>query len=127
MPEGRHSTVSLGGEELHIRLARRKHRPRGSLMVRQCCCGRNPYTGVKDAKYTPVVVICPVCLWKQQLENRAYRPGELLFQFPSAQFLAGFKQRSAFEHACTLRTKSWRAGHATVMADWNVGLGALLA
>ena len=49
LPPGRHSAVWIescegGFESLHIRLARRKHRPQGSLLVRTCACaGASPH------------------------------------------------------------------------------------
>ena len=38
LPPGRHSGAWVFGDEVFIRLRRRKHRPRGSLLRRKCTC-----------------------------------------------------------------------------------------
>jgi hypothetical protein len=118
--------VAIVDGELHIRLARRKHRPRGALLRRRCCCGKSPFTGETDSRFVPHIAICPVCCFKTQMELGQYREGERLFQFSSSQFLAQFKKRSSFANCALLRTKSWRSGMATTLVAGGAALGTVL-
>ena len=49
LPEERHSAIWIENDRVHLRLRRRKHRPQGSLMVRQCECHNLP-----DSCFCPV-------------------------------------------------------------------------
>ena len=49
LPSDRHSAVCVRDEKLHVRFRRRKHRPNGSLLVRNCVCSQ-----VLDERLSPV-------------------------------------------------------------------------
>ena len=78
LPPGRHSAVWIescegGFDSLHIRLARRKHRPQGSLLVRTCTC----------AEASPHC--CAVHAVAPLLRNKG--AGATLFDLTSSSFL----------------------------------------
>ena len=121
LPPGRHSAVWIescerGFDSLHIRLARRKHRPQGSLLVRTCACaGTSP-------RCCAVHAVAPL------LRNKS--AGALLFDLTSSSFLKAVRRMVTLlghknANRCTL--KAFRAGRATSLAAAGSPIGVILA
>ena len=121
LPPGRHRAVWIescegGLDSLHIRLARRKHRPQGSLLVRTCACaGASPHC-------------CTVHAVAQLLRNK--HAGATLFDLTSSSFLKAVRRMLTLlghmdANKCTL--KAFRAGRATSLAAAGSPTGVILA
>ena len=117
LPPGRHSAVWIescegGLDSLHIRLARRKHRPQGSLLVRTCACaGASPHC-------------CTVHAVAPLLRNKG--AGATLFDLTSSssrRMLTLLGRKDA--NKCIL--KAFRAGRATSLAAAGSPKGVILA
>ena len=121
LPPGRHSAVWIescegGLDSLHIRLARRKHRLQGSLLVRTCACaGASPHC-------------CAVHAVAPLLRNKG--AGAPLFNLTSSSFLKAVRgMLTLLGHMeadkCTL--KAFRAGRATSLTAAGSPFGVILA
>ena len=121
LPPGRHSAVWIescegGFDSLNIRLARRKHRPQGSLLVRTCACARaSPHCFAVHAA-------APL------LRNKG--AGATLFDLTSSSFLKAVRRMLTLlghkdADRCTL--KAFRAGRATSLAAAGSPIGVILA
>ena len=121
LPPCRQSAVWIescegGLDSLHIRLARRKHRPQGSLLVRTCACaGASPHC-------------CAVHAVAPLLRNKG--AGAPRFDLTSSSFLkAVLRMLTLLGHKeankCTL--KAFRAGRATSLAAAGSPIGVILA
>ena len=110
LPTRRHSAVWVetcqgGKDTLHIRLAKRKHSPQGSILMRRCACADAP-------SYCCVVhVVAPML--------RGSVGCEKIFDFSAASFLKQVRRLLTLlghpsAQQCTL--KGFRAGRATSLA-----------
>ena len=120
-PPDRHGAVWIescegGLDSLHIRLARRKHRPQGSRLVRTCACARaSPHCCTLHA-------VAPL------LRNK--RAGATLFDLTSSSFLKAVRRMLTLlghknANKCTL--EAFRAGRATSLAAAGSPIGVILA
>ena len=111
----RHSAVFIDAELcLNVRLQRRKHRPRGSLLRRPCTCRQ-------DNRF------CVVHKLQGLLASKAL--GERLFDFTSYQVLKALRQTLGLlgvEGAQAFTLKAFRAGRATAMAAEGANMAAIL-
>ena len=118
----RHSAVWANRAEgmLHLRLARRKHRPRGSWLVRPCTCSlKRSLLG--GATY------CVVHRMAKYMHNRLV--GRRLWDFTAQSFLGSlrrFLKVLKFNQADQLTLKAFRAGKATELAKAGHSLGHIL-
>ena len=112
----RHSAVWVDQQkQLCIRLRVRKNRPQGSLLRRPCSC---PVNGRQ---------MCVVHRTQGHLCGRAQ--GTKLFTSTPAQMLASLRSILAslhVEHPEEYTLKTFRAGHATVLASEGKSIGTIL-
>ena len=117
----RHSAVWIescegGLDSLHIRLARRKHRPQGSRLVRTCACaGASPHCCTLHA-------VAPL------LRNK--RAGATLFDLTSSSFLKAVRRMLTLlghKNANKCTVKAFGAGRATSLAAAGSPTGVILA
>lgn len=116
LPEERHSGVWLDAAGvLQVRLQRRKHRPQGSLLQRQCRC------------HEVGLAHCPTHRLKAWLEQRAV--GEPLWAFGSAEFARLLRRclmLLGVPEAARYQLKAFREGRATALAASGWPLGDIL-
>ena len=112
LPYGRHSAVWVQADVLHIRLARRKHRPDGSLLRIPCCCSRDEFCPVHFATDvfalpdgTKIIDMSP-----HSAMNTVKRIAGLL----------------GLPHIDAVGWKAWRAGRATAMANDGCTISSIL-
>ena len=117
LAEGRHSGLWLDSSgALVLRLQRRKHRPRGSVLRRKCLCasvGRQLCVTHRLGDYI-----------------KACRPGEALFDFSANTFLGilkGLLEEVGVQYPQLYTLKTFRAGEATALAASGASLGQVLA
>ena len=113
LPPGRHSAVFLESGAVHIRLARRKHRPQGSLLKRPCRCS-------EWGKH--------FCLL-HRLEKRHKMVGSPACQRTAYECLRDLRcdlKALGVEKAEKYGLKAFRAGRATYMAQSGDSLGSIL-
>ena len=114
LPVGRHSAVALRRDQLCIRLARRKNKPAGSMIIRQCVCEH-------------LAELCPVhALWPWLAQHDV---GEAPFSVLSSKALQTLRDRLTMlsvkdPHAYGLH--DFRRGHAQDMLERGAGLNAIL-
>ena len=114
---GRHSAVwvNLEDNRIHLRLARRKNRPKGSWLVRGCKCKVHGLA---------------FCCMHRVATYLAGRPiGAKLFEFTPSVLLSTiqrFLKILEFPRADQLTLKGFRAGRATEMAKRGCSLGTIL-
>ena len=115
--EGRDCGMHMNTKgELVLVLRRRKHRPRGSVLVRKCRCRE-----VGGEKF------CAVCQMKKVLEGRC--PGDMLWDLkPSESIKKSKAQLLLFgrEKCGALSPTSFRAGRATMMIRQGIPLGQVV-
>ena len=117
LPGGRHSCVFVDDQcRLVIVFARRKHRPKGSVLLRSCSCGtKGPAT-------------CPPHRLGPLLAQK--RPGDRLWSFTSSALLKMLRRCLALlqaEGAAKFTFKAFRAGHATELATSGAAWAQILA
>ena len=121
LPPGRHSAVWIetcegGADSLHIMLARRKHRPQGSPLVRACACaGAAPHCCAVHA-------VAPLL--------RDKNAGASLLDLTSSSFLKAVRRMLTLlghkdANKCTL--EAFRAERATSLAAAGSPIGVILA
>ena len=102
--------------ELVFVLRRRKHRPRGSVLVRKCRCRE-----VGGEKF------CAVCQLKMVLEGKT--PGDVLWDVKPVEFIKRLKAQLLLfgrEKCGALSYKSFRAGRATMMIRLGIPMGQVV-
>ena len=113
----RHSAVWLAPNgRLHLRLRTRKHRPAGSLLIRQCICA----VGEQHE-------LCPICQCRDFLAGK--QEGERLFSFSAVGLLSEFRRMMTLlmqPGARSYGLKAFRAGRATEMALQGCSLPQVL-
>ena len=115
LPEDRHSGLWLDGESVCLKLRSRKHRPQGSLLIRNCnCAGQDG-----DSR------LCPA----HSLQHLS--PGSPLFPDLSAsqaqRKLRRYLTLLQVPGAHTATLKCFRASKATYMADQGRPIHQILA
>ena len=115
LPAGRHSALAVVGEVAGLRLAKRKHRPRGSLLQRPCTCSSS---------------VSPQFCVVHRLKQLAGTVGTQLSTRTAYEVLRTLRQdlTSVGVKAAKLVTlKGFRAGMASHMAANKEPLGKILA
>ena len=111
----RHSAVFLDAQLcLNIKLQRRKHRPRGSLLQRVCTCKQ-------DCRF------CVVHVLQRRLAEMPV--GARLFPFTASQVQRSLRQTLGLlsvEHSGEFTLKAFRAGRATAMAAEGANMTAIM-
>ena len=114
-PPGVQSAVFVGESELTLLLARRKNRPRGSVLHRRCWCSKQPAT-------------CPVHSLGPFFAS--FAPGVPVFGgIDSGEALAQLRSMAAalgVSDASRLRTHDLRRGHARDLAQSGAPLSEIL-
>lgn len=117
LPASRHSGLWIDQSgALVLRLQRRKHRPKGSLLRRRCLCGT-----VGNQR-------CVVHRLQPVLEKLV--PGAVAFGITAYDFLCTLKKfldLLAVDGSQSFTLKAFRAGKATALAEAGAPLGQLLA
>lgn len=116
LPEGRHSAVWVDAQyTTHIRLAKRKNRPRGSYLKRRCTCAQS---GSRK------------CLGHRLKGMIAHLPnGTKIFAAVTPTVLKAEIRRALVDtdpKAKLFGFKGFRAGRATEMAKLGLGLASIL-
>ena len=118
LPDGKHSGIWLDREgRVNLRLLKRKHRPRGSLMLRPHTCGG----------LTQRASFCLACRLKITLAQTSY--GEVLFPAKPSKIMQDIKANSlslSFNPE-GISWKSFRAGHATHLAACGCDIKLIMA
>jgi len=113
----RHSSVYIDADEsLVIGLRRRKHRPRGSVLIRKCICAKRGAS------------VCPPHRFRALLEEKA--TGERLWHFSADELRKQVRRCLGLlrvEGASAYTLKAFRAGHASELAASGAGWANVLA
>ena len=130
LPGGRHSSVVVLEDKVEVVLARRKHRPRGSVMTRGCMCRIDVVT-MKPIREAPRSwsQICPLCCTRKFLQQWALQLGQRLIPVSSGDFMRAVRTAAGAKgvsQVALLRSKTFRTGMATQLALLNMPLATLL-
>ena len=115
LPHGRHSSVWLTRDEVVLRLDRRKRRPKGSILRRQCTCKTS---GERCCLFHRMQKFLPT-----------FSDGDRLFDISASAFLRMLKailEVAGMENVQTLWLKTFRSGHATWLALSGAPLTTIL-
>jgi hypothetical protein len=120
----KHSAVwlNLTKNVVAWRLQRRKHRPNGSLLKRQCECNDLMESGIAEPE--------AYCIFHRLLKHMSsIKDGECLWTYTAYQFcqaLRSLLSQLGETRAQSLTLKAFRAGRATHMASAGCSLGDIL-
>ena len=109
MPKDTLSGIWYDDNTITLRLAKGKHRPKGSLLRRKCACSRT-HTGSN---------LCFLYRYEAYVQDKNICEGECLFMVKPAKYLAVLKAillAACMPNVSLLGLQSFRAGHATYVA-----------